>query len=124
MPSYHVWHHHYGGSIRRGPRPGAGALRGFDISYIFAGEKKLDCALALCKLKELFRIDRLLLAGGAVMNASLLHSGLIDELSVLMAPVVDIGAGAPLFRRGEQAPAAFALKDAVRLRRTTSGCAV
>lgn len=94
-------------------------LRGFDISYIFAGEKELDCALALRKLKELFHIDRLLLAGGAVMNASLLRNGLIDELSVLVAPVVDGGDGASLFRRGgilpEQTPVAFARKDAVRL---------
>lgn len=70
-------------------------LRGFNISYIFAGEKELDCTLALRKLKERFHIDRLLLAGGAVMNASLLQNGLIDELSVLMAPVVDGGDGAP-----------------------------
>lgn len=58
-------------------------LRGFDISYIFVGEQELDCALALRKLKELFHIDRLLLAGGTVMNTSLLQSGLIDELSTL-----------------------------------------
>lgn len=94
-------------------------LRGLDISYIFAGEKELDCALALRKLKELFHIDRLLLAGGAVMNASLLQDGLIDELSILVAPVVDGGDGAALFRRGGILPAclpmAFALKDAARL---------
>lgn len=94
-------------------------LRGFDISYIFAGEQELDCALALCKLKERFHIDRLLLAGGAVMNASLLQNGLIDELSVLVAPVVDGGDGASLFRRGgilpAAAPAAFNLKDVKRL---------
>ena len=60
--------------------------------YLFAGEQELDCALALHKLKEWFHIDRLLLAGGAVMNASLLQNGLIDELSVLVAPVVDGGA--------------------------------
>lgn len=94
-------------------------LRGFDISYLFAGEQELDCALALRKLKELFHIDRLLLAGGAVMNASLLQAGLIDELSVLVAPVVDGGDGAPLFRRGgilpDAAPAAFNLRDVKRL---------
>lgn len=96
-------------------------LRGFDISYLFAGEQELDCALALRKLKELFHIDHLLLAGGAVMNASLLQAGLIDELSVLVlvAPVVDGGAGAPLFRQGgilpATAPAAFNLKDVKRL---------
>ena len=94
-------------------------LRGFDISYIFAGEKELDCALALRKLKELFHIDRLILAGGAVMNASLLQEGLIDELSILVAPVVDGGDGAALFRRGdilpERPPKAFALKDIKQL---------
>ena len=94
-------------------------LRGFDISYIFAGETELDCALALHKLKELFHIDRLLLAGGAVINASLLQDGLIDEMSILVAPVADGGDGAPLFRRGGILPAcppmAFALKDAARL---------
>ena len=66
-------------------------LRSFDISYIFVGEQELDCALALRKLKELFHIDRLLLAGGTVINASLLQNGLIDELSILVAPVVELG---------------------------------
>ena len=79
----------------------------------------MDCSLALRKLEELFHIDRLLLAGGAVMNASLLQDGLIDELSILMAPVADGGDGAALFRRGgilpEQSPAAFTLKDVKRL---------
>lgn len=78
--------------------------------------KELDCALALRKLKGRFHIDRLLLVGGAVMNASLLQNGLIDELSVLVVPVVD---GASLFRRGgilpAAAPAAFNLKDVKRL---------
>ena len=94
-------------------------LRSFGISYIFAGEKKLNCALALHKLKEHFHIKRLLLAGGAVMNASLLQNGLIDELSLLMAPVVDGGEGTALFRRGDilpdRPPAAFILKDVKRL---------
>lgn len=71
------------------------------------------------KLKERFHIDCLLLAGGAVMSASLLQSGLIDELSVLVAPVVDGGDGASLFRRGGilpvAAPAAFKLKNVKRL---------
>lgn len=56
-------------------------LRGFDISCIFAGKDRLDCALALQKLKRLFHIDRLMAAGGGLMNASLLQEELIDELS-------------------------------------------
>lgn len=87
--------------------------------YLFAGEQELDCALALCRLKERFHIDRLFAGGGAVMNASLLQNGLIDELSVLVAPVVDGGDGAPPFRRGGILPSAvsvaFKRKDVKRL---------
>ncbi len=53
------------------------------------------------------------------MSASLLQSGLIDELSILVAPMVDGGDGASLFRRGGilpvAAPAAFKLKNVKRL---------
>ena len=53
------------------------------------------------------------------MNASLLQEGLIDELSILVAPVVDGGDGAALFRRGNilpvHPPMAFTLKDIKQL---------
>lgn len=42
-------------------------------------------------LHERFGIRRLLLEGGAGINGSLLAAGLVDELSVLIAPALDGG---------------------------------
>lgn len=64
-------------------------LRQFDISYIFAGEKELDCALLLHKLKTLFGIEKLMVAGGGLMNWSFAQADLLDEVSIVMAPVAD-----------------------------------
>lgn len=94
-------------------------LRSFDISYIFAGKEGLDCTLALQKLKNLFRIDRLMAAGGGLMNASLLQDGLIDELSLVLSPLVDGGRAASIFDRAAflpgRGPAAFTLQNVERL---------
>ena len=64
-------------------------LREFNISYIFAGREALDCGLALHKLKNLFGIDRLMLAGGGTINWSFLQEDLLDELSLVVAPAAD-----------------------------------
>ncbi|HIS68949.1 MAG TPA: RibD family protein [Candidatus Gallacutalibacter stercoravium] len=92
-------------------------LRSFGISYLFAGKQTIDCALALHKLKKLFAIDRLMIAGGGTVNWSFLQEGLIDELSLVIAPVADGGTTAvSIFERADFLPAgqpvAFALKEA------------
>ena len=70
-------------------------LRAGGQSYIVAGEREVDFALALRKLKALFGIERLLIEGGGRINGSLLKAGLIDELSLLLAPAVDGVFGTP-----------------------------
>lgn len=70
-------------------------LRAGGQSYILAGEREVDFPLALKKLKALFGIERLLIEGGGRINGSLLRAGLIDELSLLLAPAVDGVAGTP-----------------------------
>lgn len=60
-----------------------------NISYIFAGEEVLDVKIAVQKLYELFGIENLLLEGGGVINGSFLEVGLIDELSLVIVPVVE-----------------------------------
>ena len=64
-------------------------LRNLQISYIFAGKEQLDCKLALDKLRQTFFIDKLMIAGGGTINWSFLQEGLIDELSLVIAPVAD-----------------------------------
>ncbi len=71
------------------------ALRSGGQSYLFAGEREVDFRLAVTKLRALFGIERLLVEGGGHINGSMLKAGVIDELSLLLAPAVDGLSGTP-----------------------------
>lgn len=70
-------------------------LQARGISYLFGGKKELNLARVLQKLAREFGIKKLLLEGGGKINGSFLAAGLIDELSVLLAPIADGGIGTP-----------------------------
>jgi len=63
-------------------------LRKYKISYLFAGDETLDLPLALEKLYRLFNIKKLVLSGGGKSNGYFLRENLIDEISLLVAPVL------------------------------------
>lgn len=91
-------------------------LRRMNISYIVAGKDQLDCPLAVEKLKALFRIETLMLSGGGFINWSFLQAGLVDELSLVLAPLADGENSTPtLFEKSAylpaRAPVEFALKS-------------
>lgn len=91
-------------------------LRKRGVSYIIAGEKKLDCRLAMEKLYECFQIEKVLICGGGAADWSFLQAGVIDELSLFLAPVSDGGRGeASVFTQipslNEGRPVEFLLKD-------------
>jgi riboflavin biosynthesis pyrimidine reductase len=65
------------------------SLRDAGVSYIFGGKKTLNLARVLEKLRELFGIKRVRIDGGGTVNGSFLDAGLIDEVSLLLAPLVD-----------------------------------
>ena len=95
-------------------------LRKTGVSYIIAGEKRLDCEMALKKLYELFHIERLLICGGGIVNWSFLQAGMVDELSLFLAPVTDGGLGsASVFTQipslTEGKPVEFLLREAEQL---------
>ena len=79
------------------PKERLAYFRSVGVSYIFAGETELDLPLALKKLKTLFGIEKLLLEGGSVINGAFQRAGLIDELSLVVAPVAAQGQDKPLF---------------------------
>lgn len=90
-------------------------LRKKGASYIIAGEKNLDCEIAVKKLYELFHIKKVLICGGGIVNWSFLWAGMIDELSLVLAPVTDGGSGSaslftqiPSFTEGK--PVEFEIK--------------
>ena len=64
-------------------------LRDRGVSYVFAGAREVDFALALQRIREHFGVETLMLEGGGRINGSMLAAGVIDEVSVLVAPVID-----------------------------------
>jgi riboflavin biosynthesis pyrimidine reductase len=70
-------------------------LRGEGVSYMFAGSSELDLALALDILNRELGVKRLLLEGGGGTNGAFLRAGLVDELHLVLCPVVDGAKGAP-----------------------------
>lgn len=87
-------------------------LRGTGISYIFAGRDEMDIPLALEKLRRLFGIETLLLEGGSVINGAFARAGMIDELSLVVAPVTADAGDRPLMMDAEAQ--AFELMDVKR----------
>ena len=74
-----------------------GYLQEMKIPYIFAGENSIDVEVALLKLKTIFGCETLLLEGGSIINGAFERIDAIDELSLVVAPVVAGKDGKPLF---------------------------
>ena len=72
-------------------------LQSMDIPYIFAGDTEIDIEEALSKLKAYFGINKLLLEGGSILNGAFQRAGVIDELSLVVAPTVADAEDKPLF---------------------------
>lgn len=70
-------------------------LREHGVSYLLAGRDDADLPLALEKIGARLGVQTLMLEGGGGINGSFLHAGLVDEVSVLVAPVVDGRVGTP-----------------------------
>lgn len=81
-------------------------LQSKGVSYVFGGKKQVSLGRALEKLRTHFGIEKLLLEGGGKINGSFLAANLIDELSVLIAPIADGSIGTPtLFDSEPKTPA-------------------
>lgn len=70
-------------------------LRSEGVSYVFAGKSELDLGLTLDVLNRELGVKRLLLEGGGGANGAFLRAGLVDELYLIVCPVVDGAKGAP-----------------------------
>lgn len=70
-------------------------LRERGVSYLLAGARDVDLPLALEKIGARFGVRTLLLEGGGKINGAMLRAGLVDEVSLLVAPVADGRMGTP-----------------------------
>jgi 2,5-diamino-6-(ribosylamino)-4(3H)-pyrimidinone 5'-phosphate reductase len=66
-----------------------GFLRVRGVLYVLAGKHDVDLQIALTKIGARFDVTTLMLEGGGTINGGMLAAGLIDEVSVLVAPMVD-----------------------------------
>lgn len=64
-------------------------LRKQGISWIAVGNENIDLDTAMNILYEQFHVKRLALLGGGHINGGFLQAGLIDEVSLLIAPGID-----------------------------------
>lgn len=66
-------------------------LRERGISYLFAARRagELSLRTVVTKLREKWRIRRLLVEGGGKTTGAFLAAGLVDEISLLLTPVAD-----------------------------------
>lgn len=91
-------------------------LRREGVSYIFAGGSEIDLTAAVETLRRELGIETLLLEGGGGTNGSFLRAGLVDELSLVVCPVVDGAKGAPaLFDSSEEVEGPSAAVRAMEL---------
>jgi riboflavin biosynthesis pyrimidine reductase len=65
------------------------------VSYVLAGACDVDLAVALEKIGARFGVRTLMLEGGGRINGGMLRVGLVDEVSLLVAPVADGRIGTP-----------------------------
>jgi len=87
------------------------SLREHGVSYLLAGQTDVDLSVALAKIAGL-GVHTLMLEGGGGINGSFLRDDLIDEVSVLVAPVVDgrVGTASVFDIAGECVPTRLALE--------------
>ena len=70
------------------------------VKIFFSGDRRVDLKSLMNYLHE-EGISRLMLEGGATLNFSMIKSGLIDEISICVAPMVVGGVNAKTFFDGE-----------------------
>ena len=92
------------------------------VSYFFCGKKQLDIRVALQKIGAQLKLRKLLLQGGGAFNGAVLKAGLVDEISQVVVPLVDGGAGVTsIFEIAEPAPRAAAKLRMIKHRSLPGG---
>ena len=64
-------------------------LRENEVSYIFCGKETFDASIMMGKLYRLFHIEKALVSGGAYADWTLVRAGLIDEITIMVIPVIE-----------------------------------
>ena len=75
-------------------------LKSKGVKFFFSGDVQVDLKMLMIYLHE-EGIDKLMLEGGSTLNFSMIKAGLIDEISICVAPMVVGRINAKTFFDGE-----------------------
>jgi riboflavin biosynthesis pyrimidine reductase len=64
-------------------------LQSIGVSYVFGGKSEIDLSIVIDKLARELDIKRLIVEGGSHVSGAFAHAGLLDEVSVLIMPLID-----------------------------------
>ena len=64
-------------------------LKSINVSYIFGGKEEIDLAAVVATLASELGTKRLIVEGGPHVSGSFVDAGLVDEVSVLLLPLID-----------------------------------
>jgi hypothetical protein len=70
------------------PREYLDYLRREAIPYLIVGEERVDLRMALARLNEALRVERMISEAAGRLNGALLRAGLLDELYLEVAPLI------------------------------------
>ena len=64
-------------------------LESINVSYIFGGKTRIDLVQVIATLADELGTKRLIVEGGPTVSGSFVNAGLVDEVSVLILPLID-----------------------------------
>ncbi|MGI4813463.1 MAG: RibD family protein [Janthinobacterium lividum] len=64
-------------------------LQSIGVSYVFGGKSDIDLAALVDVLARELGVKRLIVEGGSHVSGAFVNAGLVDEVSVLIMPLVD-----------------------------------
>jgi riboflavin biosynthesis pyrimidine reductase len=68
-------------------------LKSIGVSYVFGGKTDIDLAFVLDLLARELKLEKVIVEGGAHLSGAFVAAGLVDEVSVIIHPLID-GRGA------------------------------
>lgn len=94
-------------------------LKSVGVSYIFAGKNEVDLTVAIDILSDELGIRKFIVEGGAHVSGAFVEAGLVDEVSVIIQPLIDGRGKHPAsfeFSGPDSQPAHLTLKSVEQLR--------
>jgi riboflavin biosynthesis pyrimidine reductase len=64
-------------------------LQSIGVSYVFGGKTEIDLGAVIDTLARELKVERLIVEGGSHVSGAFVNAGLVDEVSVLILPLVD-----------------------------------